>query len=101
MSQSKSKAGLAERWAGRVSWFKLQFPHLWSWQENTDAFRGLNFVARDDGTVLGIAKGYGPDGGMVVAFGSGYDVVTAFEALDRTIQGGHWKVDKPWEEKKR
>lgn len=71
-------------------------PHLYAVLSATDDFRELRLKARDDGTTLAIAKSYESDGTPIVCFGSGYSVSGALVAIDATIQGGNWKVDKPW-----
>lgn len=86
----------SDRWVALVEQFRADFPHLASWCMRPDEFGELRLKSRDDGTILAIAKGYGSEGGRIVSFGVGYDVILAFMALDSTIQGGHWRVDKPW-----
>jgi len=86
----------AERWLAFEAELRRWVPHAAAWLSSVEEFRELRFKARDDGTVLAIAKGYGSDGGPTVCFGVGYDVITAFMQLDKTVQGGHWKFDKPW-----
>jgi hypothetical protein len=71
-------------------------PHLASWSADEESYRELRIQLRDDGTMLVIAKGFGTDGGPVVCFGVGYGLSGAMLAIDRTIQGGNWKFDKPW-----
>jgi hypothetical protein len=71
-------------------------PHLAAWSADEDSYRELRIQLRDDGTMLVIAKGFGPDGGHVVCFGVGYGLSGGLLAIDRTIQGGNWKFDKPW-----
>lgn len=71
-------------------------PNLYGWSSDPDNFAELRLKARPDGTILAIAKGFGPDGGPVVCFGVGYGIVGAVMAIDATIQGGKWRVDKPW-----
>ena len=82
-----------------VTSFQRLAPHLQAWLDSYDDFSELRIKARDDGTVLGIAKGYDSNGGPVVCFGVGYDGVAALLALDRAINGGNWRVDKPWSPK--
>lgn len=85
-----------------VRWGKLDnagrelFPHLRSFLVSNGDFAEFRLKARDDGTILAIAKGYDASGTSVVCFGVGYDPFLAILACDQTIQGGHWRVDKPW-----
>ncbi len=69
---------------------------MWGWKQRREDVVVIRLKARDDGTILAIIKGYDDSGGPVVAFGVGYDMVLALMAADSTIQGGFWKVDKPW-----
>lgn len=62
-------------------------------------FREVRFKLKDDGTLLVILKGYFSDGGPSVCFAVGYGFSGALLAVDSVIQGGHWKVDKPWQPK--
>lgn len=87
-----------ERWTRIEKQFRIDFPHLSGFSLGSDDFSELRCKARDDGTVLALVKGFGPDGGKVIAFGVGYDVILALMALDSTVQGGHWRIDKPWED---
>lgn len=70
--------------------------HLASWYNDTEAFAELRLKARPDGTTLAIAKGYDSAGGPIVSFGSGYGLAACLLALNSSIQGGNWRVDKPW-----
>lgn len=79
-----------------VDGFHTAVPHLSSWMGDEDQFIELRIKLKDDGSCLAVAKGYGPDGGKLVCFGVGYGVLGACFAIDRTIQGGNWRVDKPW-----
>lgn len=97
MPEKSSKNPAEERWIQLVDSCKQTIPSLASWWGKEEEFNRLQVMARDDGTMLAIAKSFGSDGGPMVAFGSGYGVVGALVALDRTIQGGHWKIDEPWE----
>ncbi len=96
MPTRKHNNTLQSQWDKAAKQGRLQFPHLYGWLENVDAFSELRIKARDDGTYLAIAKGYGTDGGPVVCFGVGYDYTLAILALDKTIQAGKWRYDKPW-----
>lgn len=94
---TRSAEGMAE--LGEA--VRLRLPHFASWYVDEESFGELRLKARDDGTTLAIAKGYGPDGGAVVCFGSGYGLIGALIAIDATIQGGRWRVDKPWQPDKK
>lgn len=85
-----------DRWVQLADSVRAQVPHLGAWLDEEEEFAELRLKRRDDGTTLAIAKGYGPDGGPIVCFGSGYGVWGALMAIDATIQGGRWRVDKPW-----
>ena len=88
-------------WLKLVEQLKVELPHLAAWWDDYDEFLELRLKARDDGTVLVIAKGFDSGGGPVVCFGTGYDVVSAIMAIDATINAGNWRVDKPWAPKKK
>lgn len=86
----------AERWTRLAVQFRKDFPHLGRWCDDTAEFSELRIKVRDDGTTLAIAKGYSSDGGPVVCFGVGYDLILSLMALDASIQGDNWRFDKPW-----
>ena len=94
-TRKKSNASV-DRWNEIVRFLRGNIPHLWSALAAADDFIELRLKSRDDGTVLAIMKSYDADGGPVVCFGVGYDPVLALMAIDATIQGGHWRTDKPW-----
>jgi hypothetical protein len=71
-------------------------PQLTSVLRNEEDFISLLVKLCDDGTTLAILKRYGPDGGPMVCFGSGYGVAGCLVAIDATIAAGKWRVDKPW-----
>ena len=73
---------------------KAALPQLSALFNDEDQFRGLSIKARDDGSMLGIAKSYLSDGTPSVCFGVGYGLVATLMAVDATIAAGHWKVDK-------
>lgn len=97
MVKKNAGASLQTRWIVNCDAVAGLFPHVSGWFTDEDSFRELRFKARDDGTTLAIAKGYDSDGSPVVCFGSGYGLVGAFMAIDAAMQGGNWKVDKPWQ----
>lgn len=80
-----------------ASGLKEQLPHLFAVLDNEQDFIELRVKARDDGSTLAILKRYDAEGGPVVCFGNGYGCVGALMAIDATIQGGSWRVDKPWD----
>lgn len=94
-TKSQGRSG-QERWLNINGYLKQNLSHLLAWAGRVEDFSEIRLKARDDGTILAIAKGYGSDGAPVVLFGSGYDIVLALIALDGAIQGGKWRVDKPW-----
>ncbi len=96
MPAVKSRVTESERWVSLADQFRSDFPHLGSWCFRPDEFSELRIKVRDDGTTLGIAKGYGSDGGPIVCFGVGYDIMLCLMALDASIAGGYWREDKPW-----
>lgn len=71
-------------------------PQVYSWLCSSDDFGSLQFKARDDGSILAIAKGYDSAGGPVVAFGVGHDFVSACKGLEGTFARNGWRPDKPW-----
>lgn len=82
------------RWVELAEELQKRLPNLAAVYNDPGVFRGLSVNARDDGTLLAIVRGYGPDGGPVVCFGNGYDIAAALLAVDASLQGGHWKADK-------
>lgn len=78
---------------------RAYLPHLVSWWSKEEEVRGVSVKARPDGGFLAVAKGYESDGSEIVAFGLGFGVIGSLMALDMTLQGGNWKVDKPWPKK--
>lgn len=86
-----------DKWHQVAEEWRASFPHLTHFLTNTSDFGEFRLKARDDGTVLAIAKGFDASGTPVVCFGVGYDPILSVLAIDRTIQGGHWRVDKPWQ----
>jgi hypothetical protein len=97
MPTNRKNESSVERWVRLVDDLRAAVPHVMGWLTSVDDFKEIRIKAREDGTCLAIAKGYGSDGGPIVAFGVGYDAVLALMALDATLQGGHWRKDKPWQ----
>lgn len=96
MPKNLGKGTKQAQWSRFHGKVKGEIPTVVGWFDDRDDFRELRLKARDDGTILAVAKGYDSNGGMVVSFGVGYDVVTSLMALDGVIQSGAWRVDKPW-----
>lgn len=96
MPSKKKGKNAVESWTRVSALFSIEAPHLHGWLQDVESFSELRIKARDDGTFLAILKGFGRDGGPVVCFGVGYDVVLALLAVDSTIASGGWRVDKPW-----
>jgi len=94
------KTSQAENWIKKEKDFRKLFPTVGAWLADEQDFSQLLLKVRPDGTTLAIAKGYGPDGGPIVCFGSGYGAIAALMAIEKTMQGGYWKVDKPWDKEK-
>lgn len=97
MSVNSGNESRNSRWVGFADHLGASVPTLRSWYDDTELFRELRLKARDDGTILAIAKGYDSAGGEVVCFGSGYDVASCLLSVDAAMQGGNWRVDAPWE----
>jgi hypothetical protein len=80
----------------------------WALSEQLDALYSLftsggDFVeirvrSRDDGSCYALAKRLGPDGAPLVAFGSGYDAISAIAGLEGAIHANKWRPDKPYKE---
>jgi hypothetical protein len=85
-----------DRWSQLAEEIRVRLPHLSSFLGDEQGFLEIRLKSRDDGTILGIAKGYNHEGMPIVCFGVGYDAVLALMALDATIQGDGWREDKPW-----
>lgn len=96
MPKKKSENKQMDRWQQVDAFLRLQIPHFMAWQGSQADFNSVKFLARDDGTTLAVAKGYAADGSPVVCFGVGYGMVMALMALDGTMQGDGWRVDRPW-----
>lgn len=96
MPKSNTGNNAAAVWTGFNEDFKRVIPQLLSWSDDATEFRELRIKLMEDGTYLAIAKGYGDDGGEVICFGGGYGVPGAMLAINATITGGKWRVDKPW-----
>lgn len=64
----------------------------------TDApsFTEVRIKARADGTCYALVKQLGPDGSPMVAFGSGYDALSALNGLEGALHAGNWRLDKPY-----
>lgn len=96
MPRKIRKKSRSARWGDFEDTLEQIVPHVFSSLSDDEVFRELLFKARDDGTTLAIYKFYGADGGDLVCFGSGYGVAASLMALDAAMQGGFWRVDKPY-----
>lgn len=96
MAKEKRKDTKRLQWDRFHAQVREEIPSVVAFWDSIEEFREIRIKARDDGTVLAIAKGYSSDGGLVVSFATGYDVITALMALDGSIQSGSWRLDKPW-----
>lgn len=101
MPTKPDKNAPVARWMRVDEQLRVELPQVMSIIEANSDFVELRLKARDDGTTLGILKVFGPDGGPMVCFGVGYGAVLALMALEATIAGGHWKVDRPWQPRKK
>lgn len=96
MAVSKKKNTKRVQWDRFHDKLREEIPSVVAFWDSYEEFREVRFKTRNDGTILAVAKGYSADGGLVVCFATGYDVVTALMALDGSIQAGAWREDKPW-----
>lgn len=97
MRKKIKKSGLVVRYNRLHDGVAELTPSLYAFLNDVEEFSELRVKARDDGSVLAIAKGYDSSGGPIVSFGVGYDAIGALLGIDGTIQAGKWKVDKPWD----
>lgn len=97
MATKKQNSRQVDRWTALNEALRASVPQVSAVLADEEDFVGVRFVLRSDRTVLGVLKRYGPDGGVLVCFGSGYGVAGAFVSLEGSVAAGHWKVDKPWE----
>jgi hypothetical protein len=70
-------------------------PQLYAWLNDTADFREVRIYIRDDGEMLGVAKGYNGDGAPVICFGSGFDVFSCLLGLNGAITADRWREDRP------
>ena len=101
MSKKRSNRGKLDSWNTLVSNLSDELPHLTAWWNDWDEFSEIRVKVRPDNSLLAIAKGYDAAGGPVVCFGGGNDVISAFMALDGSINANAWRVDKPWPNEKK
>lgn len=78
-----------------------RFSNLWACFKKVDGQGGLSSIQVryrvDDDDFMAVAKRLSPDDGAAqVIFASAESWTEAFQALNRAIQKGKWKVDKPW-----
>jgi len=90
-----------QRWIGLVESLHVSIPHVVSFWDAYDEFVSIRISLSGDGSILGVVKRFASDGGLEVCFGAGSDVCGALIALDRSIQGGNWRSDVPYEDRKK
>jgi hypothetical protein len=73
-----------------------QVDQLYALLTTNEDFLELRIKARLDGTCYALAKVTGTDGQPVVAFGSGYDALSALWGLEGAVHAGNWRPEKPW-----
>lgn len=100
MARKTSGDGRIRAWQELANALGEHTPQLNSVVGDADGFISLYVKLKDDGTIMGVLKRYGPDGGPLVCFGSGYGLSGCFIALDSSIAGNKWRVDKPWDPSK-
>ena len=96
MPNKSKRPGGEGRWLRLSDLIRETLPHLHAVLCSEDDFIELRLMAKADGTTLAILKRYGSDGGPMICFGSGYGAMASLLAIDATVQGGKWRVDKPW-----
>lgn len=101
MATNKRKRSGASKWTELSGTLQACVPHLQGVLADEEGFIELRLKMRDDMTVLAVLKRYGPDGGPMVCFGSGYGVSGALMAIDGTVNAGDWRVDRPWADRKK
>lgn len=99
MSTNSKRVSPGARFTIVGAQLEAHLPHLYSVLADEDSFTELRIKVRPDGSMLGVLKRYGEDGGPLVLFSNGYGVAGALLGLDLAVQGGAWKVDKPWKGK--
>jgi len=77
--------------------FEAVLDQVYSVLTDTASFDDFRIKRRDDGTCYALVKRAGEDGTPMVAFGSGYDPLSALEGLEGAITAGNWRVDKPYD----
>jgi hypothetical protein len=60
-------------------------------------FVSLLVRQRGLGDFIAVLKKYDDDGRPVVAFGTGFDYVSALLGLEGSIAAGRWRPDEPWQ----
>ncbi len=97
MSKRKGKNSQMSLWTDFEDAMLKATPRLLALAEDANRFREFRIKLREDGTYLVIVKGIADDGANIVCFGVGYGFVLGLLAVDKTIEGNHWRVDKPYE----
>jgi cystathionine beta-lyase family protein involved in aluminum resistance len=63
---------------------------------DSSSFVEVRIKDRGDGTSYALVKRLEADGTPVVAFGSGYDPLSALAGLEGAVHAGNWRADKPY-----
>lgn len=79
----------------RVWATRLSNVYRWGAKEEGDAL-SLTLKCRGAGDWIAVAKRVGADGATEVIFATGFDFVSCFLALNGSMAGNRWRVDKPW-----
>jgi len=96
MSTRSTQNTPAQRFTILGAELQAHLPHLYAVLQDESNFIELRIKMRADGSMLGILKRHGDDGGPMVLFSNGYGAAGALLGLDLAIQGNAWKVDTPW-----
>jgi hypothetical protein len=72
-------------------------PQVSALSGDPEDFISLLIKQKEDGTCLAVFKRYGPDGGPMVCFGSGYEIAGCLIGLEGAVAANKWRVDRPWE----
>lgn len=99
MPKKNGKVSSEHRWLKADKSLRECFPQVFSVLGEEDAFISVLVKRQPDGTMLAVLKRFGPDGGPMVCFGSGYGFAGCFMGLDGTVAVGKWRVDKPYRAK--
>lgn len=95
----KKKVGKQEQWIALDKNLSEALPNIMSTLGNEDDFDRLLIKNRPEGGYLAVLKCNGPDGGVLVCFGSGYGTSACLLGLEAAIQGNNFRPDRPWPNK--